>query len=138
MWELTGRLTSLKYVQQAISGRAGDSITVRLTPQPVPEWRQAAEAARAAVAAAGGDSSDGEGELTAAERAELLVQLESMDARAKQAKQVTGWLGVGGRVGGSVGGWVGVGRAWRRRRQESRARIRAACPQLQAALCSLR
>lgn len=87
VWELNG-LTSLKYVQQAVAGRAGETIAVRLTPEPVPEWRQAAAAARAAVAAAGGDSSDSEGELTAQERAELLSQLEQLDSRAKQAKQV--------------------------------------------------
>lgn len=64
-----------------------DTIAVRLTPDPAPEWLQAAASARAVVAAAGGATS-AEGEaLTAAERAELLAQLSSMDASAQGAKK---------------------------------------------------
>lgn len=86
IWDIGG-LASLRYVRQAVEGRAMDTIAVRLTPDPAPEWLQAAASARAVVAAAGGATS-AEGEaLTAAERAELLAQLSSMDASAQGAKK---------------------------------------------------
>ena len=76
MWELNG-LASLKYTRQAIEGRALNSITVRVTADVLPEWRQATDAARAAL----GSDSEGE-ELSAEERAELLVQLDRMHESA--------------------------------------------------------
>lgn len=49
-WRLNGQ-SSLRYVRQAIRMRVADSIELQLTAQPIPEWRQAVEAARAAARA---------------------------------------------------------------------------------------
>lgn len=124
VWELNG-LASLKYVKQAVDGRALDTINVRLTGEPLPEWQQAVAAARQAVAeASGGSSSEGEEELSAAEKAELLLQLERMNESAQQRKTAArqekldqraayeldnqarreGWTG-----GGACGMWPGRG-----------------------------
>ncbi|KAL4443687.1 hypothetical protein ABPG75_011424 [Micractinium tetrahymenae] len=86
IWDIGG-LASLRYVRQAVEGRALDTIAVRLTTDPAPEWQQAAAAARATVAAAGGATSTEGEQLTADERAELLAQLASMDASAQGAKK---------------------------------------------------
>lgn len=84
LWELNG-LASLKYCKQAIDGRAGVNINVRLTGEILPEWRQAAAAARAAL----GSSSSDEDELTADERTELLSQLKGMHEVATQRRQAS-------------------------------------------------
>ncbi len=83
VWTLNG-LTSLKYVRQAIEGRAGETMNFCVTVEPVPEWRQAVAAARAAV---GSDATTGDEPLTAAEKAEVQKQLERMQADAVQLKQ---------------------------------------------------
>ena len=50
-WQINGQ-SSLRYVRQAIAMRVADSIALQLTAQPIPEWRRAVEAARAADRAA--------------------------------------------------------------------------------------
>lgn len=81
VWELNG-LASIKYVRQAISGRSLETLNVRLSPKPVPEWGQAVEAARAA----GGGEGYG-AELTAGELAAVQAQLERMQEEAEERKK---------------------------------------------------
>ena len=81
VWELNG-LASIKYVRQAISGRSLETLNVRLSPKPVPEWGQAVEAARAA----GGGEGYG-AELTVGELAAVQAQLERMQEEAEERKK---------------------------------------------------
>ncbi|KAL4423193.1 hypothetical protein ABPG77_000326 [Micractinium sp. CCAP 211/92] len=50
MWELNPQ-ASLRYTRQAIRMRVADSIVLRLTAQPIPEWADLVAAQRAAAAA---------------------------------------------------------------------------------------
>ncbi len=80
MWDLNG-LASLKYVKQAIEGRGPDSINLKLSAEPIPEWRAAVEAAQRAAEAAGATP----GRQPSA--AELQAEIERMQAATVQAKQ---------------------------------------------------
>ena len=79
-------LASLKYVRQMVDARAAPTISVRLSGEAVPEYRQAVAAARAAAAAAGADTSGDDEPLTAAETAQLVAQLERMNDQAAAKK----------------------------------------------------
>lgn len=68
-WQINGQ-SSLRYVRQAIRMRVADTISLTLTAQPIPEWRQAAEEARAAERAA----ADAQTQQAAAQQAEAEQQ----------------------------------------------------------------
>ncbi|PSC72910.1 seed maturation family [Micractinium conductrix] len=80
IWEFNS-LASLKYTKQMIDGRAGPTIQVRLTPDPVEEWQAAEARARTALGADVAAPA-----LAAAVRAEL-EQLSSAANAAKQARR---------------------------------------------------
>lgn len=69
VWELN-QLASLKYVRQAVSGRAGETINVRVTEDTAPEWKQALAKATARLGDGNGASVD-EAALSKAVQEEL-------------------------------------------------------------------
>lgn len=81
VWELN-QLASLKYVRQAVSGRAGETINVRVTEDTAPEWKQALAKATARLGDGNGASVD-EAALSKAVQEEL----ERMKEEAESLKQ---------------------------------------------------